>query len=69
MSGILSLSKQNCDSGSVNMCSTGAWEPINFEQWVPVPINFGKTALNSIVFFVQSKLEIGVGSFGLSISI
>ena len=38
-------------------------KPSNFKQWVPEPINFGIKALNSTVFSVQSKLEVGVGTF------
>ena len=37
--------------------------PSIFEQWVPEPINFEKNGINSTLFSVESKLEIG--SFGL----
>ena len=42
------------------------WVPGNpsiFEQWVPEPINFEKNGINSTLFSVESKLEIG--SLGL----
>ena len=47
----------------------GPGNPSISEAWVLEPINFGKTRLNSILFSVQSKLKIGFGSLGPSISI
>ena len=38
----------------------GSLEPINFEKWVPEPINFGKKGQKFAPFSVQNKQEIGI---------